>query len=111
MLRKTQGGWMMKRTWRGFLNLSVEERVYLTAEIMRAHRCVPNQTAVCRFPMKAIIMPSSWTPVVPAVECGAEIRWTAHHLDKGNPTILVLPSKPMIGLGASPTYPTIAYIA
>ena len=43
MLRKTQGGWMMRRTWRGFLNLSVEERVYLTAEIMRAHRCGPNQ--------------------------------------------------------------------
>ena len=42
-LRQTQGGWMMKRTWRGFLNLSVEERVYLTAEIMRAHRCGPEQ--------------------------------------------------------------------
>ncbi|MBT3536321.1 MAG: hypothetical protein HN478_20745, partial [Rhodospirillaceae bacterium] len=43
MLRKTQGGWMMKRTWRGFLNLAVEERVQLTAEIMRAHRCGPEQ--------------------------------------------------------------------
>lgn len=43
MLRQTQGGWMMKRTWRGFLTMSVEERVQLTAEIMRAHRCGPDQ--------------------------------------------------------------------
>jgi hypothetical protein len=43
MLRATQGGWMMRRTWKGFLNMSVEERVYLTAEIMRAHHCGPDQ--------------------------------------------------------------------
>ncbi len=42
-LRATQGGWMMKRTWRGFLKVSVEQRVQLTAEIMRAHRCGPEQ--------------------------------------------------------------------
>ena len=42
-LRQTQGGWMMRRTWHGFLNLRVEERVYLTTEIMRAHRCGPDQ--------------------------------------------------------------------
>ena len=34
---------MMKRTWPGFLNLRVEERVYLTAEVMRGHRCGLNQ--------------------------------------------------------------------
>ena len=43
MLRQTQGGWMLKRTWRAFLSLSVEERVQLTAEIMRAHHCGPDQ--------------------------------------------------------------------
>jgi len=43
MLRATQGGWMMKRTWRGFLKVSVAQRVQLTAEIMRAHRCGPEQ--------------------------------------------------------------------
>jgi hypothetical protein len=34
---------MMKRTWAGFLKLPVEARVQLTAEIMRAHRCGPDQ--------------------------------------------------------------------
>ncbi len=33
----------MKRTWKGFLRLSVEERVQVTAEIMRAHHCGPQQ--------------------------------------------------------------------
>jgi len=42
-LRETQGGWMMKRTWRAFLKMSVSERVQLTAEMMRAHRCGPSQ--------------------------------------------------------------------
>jgi hypothetical protein len=42
-LRASQGGWMMRRTWRGFLGLSVKERVDLTAEVMRAHRCGPAQ--------------------------------------------------------------------
>ncbi len=42
-LRDSQSGWMLKRTWRGFLGLPVEERVQLTAEIMRSHRCGPEQ--------------------------------------------------------------------
>jgi hypothetical protein len=42
-LRDSQSGWMLRRTWRGFLQLPVEERVQLTAEIMRSHRCGPNQ--------------------------------------------------------------------
>jgi hypothetical protein len=42
-LRDSQSGWMLRRTWRGFLQLSVEERVQLTAEIMRAHRGGPKQ--------------------------------------------------------------------
>lgn len=43
MLRASQGGWMMRRTWRGFLKLPVKKRVELTAEIMRSHRCGPDQ--------------------------------------------------------------------
>ncbi len=42
-LRASQEGWMMRRTWKGFLGLSVEQRVQVTAEIMRAHRCGPRQ--------------------------------------------------------------------
>ena len=43
MLKATQEGWMLKRTWKAFLGLPVEERVQLTAEIMRAHRGGPKQ--------------------------------------------------------------------
>ena len=43
MLRTSQAGWMMRRTWSGFLKLSVKKRVELTAEIMRSHRCGPGQ--------------------------------------------------------------------
>jgi len=42
-LRATQSGWMMKRSWKGYLRLPVETRVQLTAEIMRAHRSGPQQ--------------------------------------------------------------------
>jgi hypothetical protein len=43
ILRRSQETWMMKRTWKGFLGLTVEERVALVAEIMRSHRCGPEQ--------------------------------------------------------------------
>ena len=43
ILRRSQEGWMMRRTWKGFLKLTVEERVQLCAEIMRAHFCGPEQ--------------------------------------------------------------------
>lgn len=43
MLKQSQAGWMMRRSWRGYLKLSVEDRVALTAEIMRSHRCGPGQ--------------------------------------------------------------------
>jgi hypothetical protein len=42
-LRASQGGWMLRRTWRGFLAMTVEARVQLTAEIMRAHHGGPKQ--------------------------------------------------------------------
>lgn len=42
-LRDSQSGWMLRRSWKGFLGLSVKERVQLTAEIMRSHRCGPEQ--------------------------------------------------------------------
>ena len=42
-LRDSQSGWMLRRTWKGFLNLTVAERVQITAEIMRSHRCGPEQ--------------------------------------------------------------------
>ena len=32
-LRDSQSGWMLRRTWKGFLNLTVAERVQITAEI------------------------------------------------------------------------------
>ncbi len=41
--RATQETWMLKRTWKGFLKMSIEERVYISAEIMRSHRCGPHQ--------------------------------------------------------------------
>ena len=34
---------MMRRTWKGLSKMSVEERVYLNAEVMRSHRCGPDQ--------------------------------------------------------------------
>jgi hypothetical protein len=42
-LKASQSGWMMYRTWKGFLRLSVEERVQVTSEIMRSHYCGPGQ--------------------------------------------------------------------
>ena len=43
ILKGSQQSWMMYRTWKGFLRLSVEERVQVTAEMMRAHYCGPEQ--------------------------------------------------------------------
>lgn len=43
ILRASQDKWMMRRTWKGYLRLSVKERVDVTAEIMRAHHCGPRQ--------------------------------------------------------------------
>ena len=43
MLQGSQETWMMQRTWKGYLRMSVEERVHLTAEILRSHRCGPKQ--------------------------------------------------------------------
>jgi hypothetical protein len=43
VLRATQGGWMLRRTWKAFLSMSVEARVQLSAEMMRAHLCGPEQ--------------------------------------------------------------------
>ncbi len=43
ILRASQDTWMMKRTWKAFLRMSVEDRVRVTAEIARAHRCGPQQ--------------------------------------------------------------------
>lgn len=43
VLKSTQETWMMKRSWKGYLKLSVKERVDLTAEVLRSHRCGPEQ--------------------------------------------------------------------
>ena len=43
LCRSTQETWMMRRTWKGLSKMSVEERVYLNAEVMRSHRCGPDQ--------------------------------------------------------------------
>lgn len=43
IMRKSQEGWMMRRTWKAFLKMPVERRVQLTAEIMRAHRSGAKQ--------------------------------------------------------------------
>ncbi len=42
-LRASQEGWMLKRTWKGFLGLSVEARMQISAEIMRSHHGGPKQ--------------------------------------------------------------------
>ncbi len=42
-LRASQGGWMLRRTWQGFLTMDVAARVQLTAEMMRTHMCGPEQ--------------------------------------------------------------------
>ena len=43
ILRSSQETWMLKRTWSGFLKLSVTQRVQLTAEMMRSHHGGPAQ--------------------------------------------------------------------
>ncbi|MEM4406283.1 MAG: hypothetical protein QXS68_04485 [Candidatus Methanomethylicaceae archaeon] len=41
--RETQGTWMLKRTWKAMVRMPVEDRVFITAEILRSHRCGPLQ--------------------------------------------------------------------
>ncbi len=43
LCRSTQETWMMKRTWKGLMKMTVAERVQLNAEVMRSHRCGPKQ--------------------------------------------------------------------
>lgn len=43
LCRSTQETWMLRRTWKGLSKMTVEERVQINAEIMRAHRCGPEQ--------------------------------------------------------------------
>ncbi len=43
LLKSAQETWMMKRSWKGYLKLGVYERVALTAEVLRSHRCGPDQ--------------------------------------------------------------------
>jgi len=43
LCRSTQETWFMRRTWKGFSKMSVEEQVRINAEIMRSHRCGPQQ--------------------------------------------------------------------
>lgn len=43
IMKSSQQGWMMKRTWKAFLKLSVIERVYFSAEILRSHHGGPRQ--------------------------------------------------------------------
>jgi hypothetical protein len=43
LCRSTQETWMMKRTWKGLIKMSVEDRVLINAEVMRSHRCGPEQ--------------------------------------------------------------------
>lgn len=43
VLKSSQQTWMLKRTWKGFLGLSVKERVQLSAEMMRSHHGGPEQ--------------------------------------------------------------------
>ena len=43
LCRATQETWMMKRTWKALMKMSVEDRVYLNAEVMRSHLCGPSQ--------------------------------------------------------------------
>ncbi|MCP3933807.1 MAG: hypothetical protein GY708_00390 [Actinomycetia bacterium] len=43
ILHGSQETWMMYRTWKGYLRMTVEERVQVTAEIMRSHYGGPDQ--------------------------------------------------------------------
>lgn len=43
VLKASQQTWMLKRAWKGFLRFTVEERVQLSAEMMRAHHSGPEQ--------------------------------------------------------------------
>ncbi len=43
VLKGSQETWMMYRTWKGYLHMTVEERVQITAEIMRSHYGGPDQ--------------------------------------------------------------------
>jgi hypothetical protein len=43
LLRDTQSTWMMHRTWRALVKMSPYERIWVNAEVFRAHRCGPRQ--------------------------------------------------------------------
>ncbi|MBL7211344.1 MAG: hypothetical protein ISS61_03060 [Desulfobacteraceae bacterium] len=43
LCRATQETWMMRRTWKGLMKMSFEDRVRINAEVMRSHRCGPKQ--------------------------------------------------------------------
>lgn len=47
-LKSTQETWMMKRSWKGYLKMPVKTRVDLTAEVLRSHRCGPEQDGEVR---------------------------------------------------------------
>ncbi len=49
MLRGSQETWMLRRTWKGFLQLPVKQRVELTAEMMRSHHGGPKQDGFVEF--------------------------------------------------------------
>ena len=52
ILKTSQETWMMKRTWKGFLTLSVKERVQITAELEAGFHYLPN--------MRELIPLTSW---------------------------------------------------
>ena len=84
LCRATQETWMMKRTWKALMKMSVEDRVYLNAEVMRSHLCGPKQDGEIEiieeedlsYPSSRAIMPDFRQTEIPQLPGGAtRFRW------------------------------------
>ncbi len=75
-LRATQDSWMLRRTWKGFLAIPVEQRVQLTAEMMRAHLCGPKQDGTVEIVEDDESFRSAWILAAAADVCAAAIPLT-----------------------------------
>jgi hypothetical protein len=85
LCRSTQETWMLKRTWKALVKMSVEERVYINAEIMRSHRGGPNQDGAIEIIEEADRVSIKMDP------CGSGGRMRRGDPVSGTPSRLGLP--------------------
>lgn len=99
MLRATQDKWMLRRTWKAFRNMAIKTQVDLTAEMMRAHRCGPEQDGEISVTRTKRNSPSLWIRAVAAGACGAAIPRMARRRASAHRMILASPKKRIPGRG------------